>query len=64
MSLPMTPFMGVLQVGHIKPKKQPISMEALKQLLQRKKWTHPNQTVDCVLICLTFLVHVRTHCFL
>jgi hypothetical protein len=62
MSLPMTPFMGVLQVGHITPKKQTISMEALEQL-QKKKWTHTNQTVDCVLICLTFLVHVRTHCF-
>jgi hypothetical protein len=60
----MNPFMGVLQVGHIIPKKQPISMQAFDQQLQKKKWTHPNQTINYVLSCLNFLMHVRIHCFM
>jgi hypothetical protein len=48
MSLPMTPFMGVLQVGHITPKKQTISMEALEQQLQKKKMdTHKSDSRLC-----------------
>jgi hypothetical protein len=60
----MTPFMGVLQVGHITPKKQPIIIQALDQQLQKKKMDTPKSKKNYVLSCLTFLIHVRTHCFM